>query len=201
MEHFEQIVKLIALTMGIAWASGLNLYAAVLMLGLLGATGNIQLPPELQILTQPPVLMAAAVMYVIEFFTDKIPGIDTGWDILHTFIRIPAGAILAAGAVGDVNPAVSVAAGLVGGTLAGVSHVTKAGTRTLINTSPEPFSNWVASISEDLVVLGGLWTALHHPWIFLVLLVFFVLFSVWLLPKIWHGIKKLFTVVFKRSKG
>jgi Domain of unknown function (DUF4126) len=185
------IIDTLALTMGTAWASGINLYAAVFMLGYLGATGHITLPPDLQVLTDPLVLMAAAVMYCIEFFTDKIPGVDTGWDTLHTFIRIPAGAMLAMGAVGDVSPAAELAAFLIGGSLAAQSHFLKAGSRVLINTSPEPFSNWAASITEDVAVIGGLWTALNHPVAFLIALAIFTVLAVWLLPKLWRGIKRV----------
>ena len=191
MDQLNQIISTIALTMGVGWASGLNLYAAILMLGILGATGNIVLPPELQVLANPLVILAAAIMYLVEFFADKVPGVDTGWDTIHTFIRIPAGAILAAGAVGPVNPGLAVAAALLGGAMATLSHATKAGTRVLINTSPEPFTNWTASITEDLMVIGGIWAALHHPWLFLGLLAAFVLLAIWLLPKLWKGIKKV----------
>ncbi len=185
------IIDTLALTMGAAWASGINLYAAVFMLGYLGSTGHITLPPDLQVLTDPLVLMAAAVMYCIEFFTDKIPGVDTGWDTLHTFIRVPAGAILAMGAVGDVSPAAELAAFLIGGSLAAQSHFLKAGSRVLINTSPEPFSNWAASITEDVAVIGGLWTALNHPVAFLIALAIFTVLAIWLLPKLWRGIKRV----------
>jgi hypothetical protein len=191
MEQLDQITKTIALMMGVGWASGLNLYAAILMLGILGASGNVVLPPELQVLTSPLVIVAAIIMYLVEFFADKVPGVDTGWDTIHTFIRIPAGALLAAGAVGPVNPALAVAAALLGGGMAALSHATKAGTRVLINTSPEPFTNWTASITEDVMVIGGIWVALHHPWLFLVLLTAFVLLAIWLLPKIWQGVKKV----------
>lgn len=177
--------------MGIAWASGINLYAAVVMLGLLGTTGNIDLPPDLLILQNPLVIAAAGFMYAVEFFADKVPGVDTGWDALHTFIRIPAGAVLAAGAVGDIGAGAELAALIAGGALAGATHATKAGSRALINTSPEPFTNWTASIAEDLAVLGGLWVALNHPLIFIGLLVAFILLMIWLLPKIWRGIKGL----------
>lgn len=193
MEQLNQIISTIALTMGVGWASGLNLYAAISMLGILAATGNIVLPPELMVLSNPLVIFAAVVMYLVEFFADKVPGVDSGWDALHTFIRIPAGALLAAGAVGSINPAVAVAAALLGGGMATLSHATKAGTRVLINTSPEPFTNWTASVTEDVMVFGGIWTALHHPWLFLVLLMAFVILAVWLLPRLWQGIKKVFS--------
>ena len=189
MEQLNNITSTLALSMGAAWASGINLYAAILTLGLMGATGNITLPPGLEILTDPTVLMAAGVMYFLEFFADKIPGVDTAWDGLHTFIRIPAGAMLAAAAVGDMNPAMVLAAGLMGGGLAASTHATKAGTRALINTSPEPFSNWTASITEDIAVIVGLWTALNHPTLYLVLLGLFILLMIWLLPRLWRGIK------------
>ena len=195
MEQLDQIIKTIALMMGVGWASGLNLYAAILMLGILGAAGNVVLPPELQVLASPLVIVAAAVMYLVEFFADKVPGVDTGWDTIHTFIRIPAGALLAAGAVGPVNPAVAVAAALLGGGMAALSHTTKASTRVLINTSPEPFTNWTASVTEDVMVFGGIWAALHHPWLFLLLLTAFVLLAIWLLPKIWQGIKKVWNFI------
>ncbi|HBE92814.1 MAG TPA: DUF4126 domain-containing protein [Gammaproteobacteria bacterium] len=193
------ITQTIALTMGVAWASGINLYAAILMLGYMGASGNIDLPPDLQILSDPLVMVAAGAMYGIEFFADKVPGVDTGWDALSTFIRIPAGAILAAGAVGDVGAGAQLAAAIAGGTLATGSHVTKTGTRVLINTSPEPVTNWFASVGEDVAVIAGLWTALYHPALFIVLLVLFILLSIWLLPKIWRGIKRVFSFLGRLS--
>jgi hypothetical protein len=191
MEGYETLLATLALTMGASWASGINLYAALLVLGLGGSTGNIDLPPDLQVLQDPLVIAAAGVMYFVEFFIDKTPGVDTGWDTIHTFIRIPAGAMLAAGAVGDVTPALEIAAGIMGGTMSATSHFTKAGSRALINTSPEPFSNWGASITEDILVLGGLWAALSHPLVFLCLLAVFMIFAIWLLPKIWALLRKV----------
>ena len=193
MDQLEQITALIALTMGVGWASGINLYATILMLGVMANMGNLQLPAELEILADPMVLMAAGFMYCVEFFADKVPGVDTGWDTLHTFIRIPAGAALAAGAVGDMNGAVVLAAALVGGSLSATSHALKAGGRVMINTSPEPVTNWTASVTEDLAVFGGLWAAFNYPIAFLIGLVLFVALVVWLLPKIWRGVKKVFT--------
>jgi hypothetical protein len=186
------IAQTIALTLGVAWASGINLYAAIFMLGFMGTTGNIELPPDLQVLSDPMVMLAAGFMYCVEFFADKVPGVDTGWDGIHTFIRIPAGAILAAGAVGEVGTGAQLAAMIAGGTLATGSHLTKAGSRVMINTSPEPFSNWFASVGEDVAVIAGLWAALNHPVLFLVLLGLFILLMIWLLPRIWRGIRKLF---------
>jgi hypothetical protein len=201
MQELHHITAVIALTMGVAWASGLNLYAAILTLGLLGATGNIVLPPDLQILTHPVVIMAAGFMYLIEFVADKVPGVDSGWDALHTFIRIPAGALLAAGAVGHTDPALQLAAAILGGGLAAATHATKAGTRVMINTSPEPFSNWTVSVLEDVFVILGLWTALNHPVIFLLLLVGFICLIIWMLPKLWRGIKKLFGFIGRLFGG
>ena len=195
MEQLEPVIKTIALTMGVAWASGINLYAAILVLGIMGATGNIDLPPDLMVLTDPLVIGAAGVMYVTEFFADKIPGVDTGWDTIQTFIRIPVGALLAAAAVGSVNPPVAIAAAILGGGMAASTHATKSGARVLINTSPEPFTNWAASLGEDIAVIVGLWTALYYPWLFVIFLIFFILLLVWLLPKIWKGVKTVLSLI------
>ncbi len=185
------VVETIALCMGIAWASGINLYATLAMLGILGTTGNIVLPPDLEILQHPAVIAAAGFMYCVEFFADKTPGVDSGWDAIHGFIRIPAAAVLAATAVGDVDPAIMLAAGIIGGALGATSYSVKAGGRVLINTSPEPVTNWTASVTEDLAVIGGLWAALYHPELFLAALVVFILLAIWLLPKIWRGLVML----------
>ena len=201
MSELDQIVKTLSLTMGTAWASGINLYATILVLGVLQLTGNIVLPETLTILANPLVIGAAGIMYAVEFVADKIPGVDTGWDTIHTFVRIPAGAMLAAGAVGEVNPALAVSAGLLGGGLAAGSHATKAGSRVMINASPEPFSNWIASLLEDVAVLGGLWAALYSPWVFLALLTLFILLMIWILPKIWRGVKKIFRFIFRLFGG
>ena len=201
MEHLDQIIETISLTMGSAWASGINLYATVVVLGFLGMTGNIVLPESLHLLMDPMVMLVAVILYFVEFVADKIPGVDTGWDGIHTFIRIPAGVMLAAGAVGDVTPALAVASGLVGGAMAAGSHAVKSGTRVIINTSPEPFSNWAASISEDVAVIGGIWAALHYPVLFLVLLGIFILAMIWILPKIWRGIKKVFSFICRKLEG
>jgi len=194
-----ETIQAISLALGAAWASGINLYAAILVLGYFGSTGQVTLPPELQVLQEPLVLMAAGLMYLVEFFADKIPGVDTAWDAIHSFIRIPAGALLAAGAASGISmdPGIELAAALVGGSLAAGSHFTKAGTRILINTSPEPVSNWAASFSEDLLVIAGLWTALNYPTTFLVLLVVFIILLIFLLPKLW----RLIASVFRRIGG
>lgn len=197
MENYEALLATVALMMGVSWASGINLYAVLLVLGWGGSTGHIALPAELSVLQDPLVIGAAGIMYFIEFFIDKIPGMDSMWDSIHTFIRIPAGAMLAAGAVGDVTPALEIAAGVLGGGIAATSHATKAGTRLLINTSPEPFTNWSASLMGDFLVLSGLWTALKYPEIFLILLVIFLSVAIWLLPKLWRFIKIMLSKIGK----
>jgi len=182
-------IDTIALALGVAWASGINLYATILMLGLLGATGGIVLPPELQVLAHPGVIAAAAFMYVVEFFADKVPGLDSAWDAVHTFIRIPAGAVLAAGALGPVDPGAQIAAALLGGAFSAGSHLAKASCRLAINASPEPFSNWGASLLEDVLVVAGLYAALHHPLALLGLLALFFGSAVWLLPKLFRALR------------
>jgi len=191
----DPIIQTIALTMGVAWASGINLYAAILVLGIMGSTGNITLPPDLMILTDPLIMVAAGVMYSVEFFADKIPGVDNGWDTVHTFIRIPLGALLAAAAAGDIQPSATIAVALLGGSMAASTHATKAGARMLINSSPEPFTNWFASLGEDAAVIAGLWTALHYPLFFVIFLIIFILLLIWLLPKIWKGVSRIFTMM------
>lgn len=192
-----ETIDVIALTLGVAWASGINLYAAILVLGLMGAGGYTQLPESLTVLQDPLVLMAAGVMYFVEFFADKIPGVDSGWDAIHTFIRIPAGAMLAVGAAQglEINQAAELAAALLGGSLAATSHLTKASTRLVINTSPEPMTNWTASFAEDIAVIGGLWAALNYPLAFIAFVVLFVLLAVWLLPKLWRTIKDIVATI------
>lgn len=192
MEEYNHLISLIALSMGTAWASGINLYATIVMLGWMGATGNIDLPPGLDALSNPMVIGTAGLMYCVEFFADKIPGVDSGWDVLHTFVRVPAGAILAAGAVGDVSSGAEIASAILGGGMALTTHSLKSGTRVLINTSPEPVSNWTASVSEDVAVVTGLWAALNHPTLFVAFLIVFIVLMIWLLPKLWQGIKYVF---------
>ena len=201
MDELNQVIQTISLSMGAAWGSGINLYATLLTLGIMGATGNMTLPPDLQIMTNPLVIGAAGLMFAVEFVADKMPGVDTGWDSIHTFVRIPAGAMLAAGSLGDVNTAVTISAAILGGTVAAGSHATKAGSRVMINTSPEPFTNWFASLGEDIAVIAGVWAALTHPYIFLVFLVLFIVLVVWLLPKLWRGIKKVFSVLGRLFTG
>jgi hypothetical protein len=181
-----------ALAGGLSWASGLRLYMTIFMAGLLGRLGWLQLPSSLEVLESPWVLGVSGLLLVVEFLADKMPGIDSAWDAVHTFIRIPAGAILSVAALGQMDPAWAAVAALLGGTLAASAHFTKAGSRALINTSPEPFSNWAASFSEEAVVAGGLWAAFFHPWLWFVLLALFLLLALWLMPKLWRGMRWLF---------
>src|SRR5664279_1442778 len=170
----------VALAGGMAWASGMRLYAVLFAAGLRGRLGYLQLPSTLQVLENPWVLGLAAILLLVEFLADKIPVVDSLWDGVQTFIRIPAGALLAALALGDHDPALMVAAGLLGGTLTAGTHAMKAGSRALINTSPEPFSNIVTSLGEDALVTSGLAVAIFHPLLFLILLGLFVLLMIWL---------------------
>lgn len=195
MDAYQSLIATLALTMGTAWTAGINLYATIAVLGTLGLTGNMVLPEQLLLLQNPMVIGAAALMYLVEFFVDKTPGVDTGWDTIHSFIRIPAGVMLAAGAVGDVNSAMVISAGILGGGIAATTHSIKAGTRVLINTSPEPVSNWTASIAEDIAVFGGIFAMLNYPLAFLIFLAAFILAAIWVLPKIWTGVKVVFQTV------
>ena len=188
MDHFDTW-QLIALATALGWASGIRLYAVLFIVGAVGYAGWFDLPQHLQVLAHPMVLAASGFMVLVEFFADKIPGIDTVWDLAHTVIRIPAGAALAAGVFGDSPPAWTLAAAIVGGTLAAGSHFTKAGTRAVINTSPEPVSNWAASFAEDLFAGGLVYLALAYPLAALAVVAIGAGISIWLLPKLWRFIR------------
>jgi hypothetical protein len=187
----------VAIALGAGWASGLNAYAAVLILGGAQLFGLVTLPHDLQALASPWVLGVTAILFALNFLADKIPLVDSVNDMLQTVVRVPAGALLAYGAAGQLSPEVAVIAGLLGGTLAAGSHVAKTGTRALINTSPEPFSNIAASLTEDAAVFGGLTLALTHPITFLCLLAAFVALLVWLLPRL----VRLAMASFRRLTG
>lgn len=185
------MLESIALGAGLSWGSGLRLYLTVFCAGMAARLGWMHLPPSLEVLASPWVLAAAGVLAAIEFFADKIPFVDSAWDAVHTFIRIPAGIMLAAGALGQMDPTVTVLAGLAGGALAGTAHLAKAGSRALINTSPEPFSNVAASAGEDVSTVGGLALAFFLPVVFLVMLLLFVVVAWWWLPRVWRGWRSL----------
>jgi hypothetical protein len=198
MNEWETL-QTVALASLLAWASGLRLYLVVFILGLAARFQYLTLPPGLHVLSHDFVIAAAGILLALEFLADKFPGLDSAWDALHTFIRIPAGALLAAGATGDTLSALTVAAGLLGGTITAGTHFTKAGSRAALNTSPEPFTNWTASFTEDAMVLGGVWLALFHPIVFIVLLVAFLLFIAWLLPKLWRFVRRILAVLRPRG--
>ncbi len=180
----------LALAAGLGWTSGIRLYATVFFLGLLQYSGQYVLPPSLAILAHPWVIGVSGLLFVTEFLADKVPGFDSLWDAVHTFIRIPGGALLAAAAVIDADPGLALAAGLLGGTLAASAHLTKAGSRALINLSPEPVSNWLASVTEDVLSLGALWAMLKFPLLLLVLVGILTLACALLLPRLWRGIRR-----------
>jgi len=183
--------QLVALAAALGFASGLRLYAVLFIVGGAGYMGWIDLPAGLAVLAHPLVLAASGFMCFVEFFADKIPGVDSLWDVVHTLVRIPAGAALAASVFGDSSSAMMIAAAILGGTLAAGSHFTKAGSRAVLNMSPEPFSNWSASLAEDVAVGGLLWLALAHPLAAAALLVLLVLLVIWLLPKVWRMVRRV----------
>jgi hypothetical protein len=184
-------MQLIALAAALGWASGIRLYAVLFIVGAVGFAGWFEIPEHLRVLSHPMVLGASGFMVVAEFFADKIPGFDSVWDVVHTVIRIPAGAALAASVFGDSPPAWVLASAILGGTLAAGSHFTKAGARLAINTSPEPVSNWAASFGEDLLVGALLYLALAHPVALLIVLALLIALSAWLLPKLWRFIRAM----------
>jgi hypothetical protein len=187
------MIHTIAIGAGLAWASGMRLYAVMFAAGLLASLGVVTLPGDLTVLSHPLVLTASGVMFFIEFFADKIPGVDSLWDAVHTFIRIPAGAILAAASLGvHADPALVLAAGILGGTLASSSHFAKAGSRALINTSPEPFSNWAASFFEDGLTGLMLWLVFSHAWVGLAVLALMLVLSFLLIRGVWRFLAGMF---------
>ncbi|SUA75610.1 Uncharacterised protein [Pandoraea pnomenusa] len=185
------MLESIALGAGLSWGSGLRLYLTVFCAGMAARLGWLHLPPSLEVLASTWVIASAGVLAAIEFFADKIPFVDSAWDAIHTFIRIPAGIVLGAAALGQMDPTVTVLAGLAGGALAGTAHLAKAGSRALINTSPEPFSNVAASAGEDVSTVGGLALAFFLPAVFLVMLLVFVVLAWWWLPRVWRGWRSL----------
>jgi len=183
--------QLVGLAAALGIASGLRLYAVLFIVGAAGYLGLLTLPHGLATLSHPLVLAASGFMCFVEFFADKVPGVDSLWDVVHTLIRIPAGAALAAAVFGDSSQAMMLAAAILGGTLAAGSHFTKAGSRALINTSPEPFSNWGASLTEDVAVGGLLWLAIAHPLAAGIVVLALIALMVWLLPKAWRAARRI----------
>lgn len=184
-----ELISNLALAGGLSWASGLRLYITVFAVGMMNKFGYIQLPATLDILSNPIVIAVAGLLAMIEFLADKIPYVDTMWDSIQTFIRIPAGALLAMGAINTSDPVIATIAALLGGSLAGATHATKAGSRALINTSPEPVSNIAASFGEESALITGGWLMFAHPAVFIGILCGFIVLLFWLLPKVWRGVK------------
>jgi hypothetical protein len=196
MQTFD-IPQLIALATVLGFASGIRLYAVLLIAGLVGYAGWVELPGGLVILQHPWVLAASGAMFVVEFFADKIPGVDTVWDSIQTFVRIPAGAALAAGVFGGMDNAVwTTVAAIVGGSLAATSHFTKAGTRAAANTSPEPFSNIGLSVVEDVGTAGLMWLVLSYPLIALGVVFVLLMLALWLLPKLMRFLARIVRKLF-----
>lgn len=181
----------LSMAMGSAWLSGINLYATVLTLGLMERFGGVKLPGGMNVVGDWWVIGAAAVLYLVEFVADKIPAVDSAWDAVHTFIRVPAGAILAATAFADFNPIVSAVALLVGGSLALGSHGTKAVTRLAANTSPEPVSNIGLSLLEDIIAFGSSFLMVFFPVAILVVVIIFVIVAIWIVPKIIRALRRM----------
>ncbi len=174
------LIATLGRTLGFSFAAGVNLYATVAILGLASRYGWVSLPPQFQVFNNDLIIGAALIMYVVEFFADKIPLLDSAWDMVHTAIRPIGGAVIAVSTLGDASPATEGLVALLGGTVAASSHLTKTSTRAVANTSPEPFSNWILSLGEDLFVVGLGYLALQYPVaalvVALVLLVLIVIF-------------------------
>jgi len=181
----------LAIAAALAWGAGLRAYAVIFAVGMAGALGWVDLPGHLEVLQHPVVIAASGLMTLVEFGADKIPWLDSIWDAVHSFVRIPAGAALAAMAFGDSSNAVMVAAGILGGSLAAAMYTAKAGARAAINMSPEPFSNWGASLTEDALVPLGLWLAIAHPIAFFLLLAACLAAAVVLTRLLWRGLRRL----------
>ena len=188
MEWFSTI----SLALGSAWTSGINLYATVTVLGLLQKFSAIKLPGGLEVLDNWWIIGIAGGLYLVEFVADKVPYIDSVWDVIHTFIRVPAGAVVAYAATSETEPAVMIGATLLGGGLALSSHGTKAALRAGANMSPEPVSNWVLSIVEDIIAVVGTILAVIAPILIAIVLVIFVIFFLWFAPKVFRAISRLF---------
>lgn len=185
----------LSLALGTAWTSGINLYATVTVLGLLQKFGATKLPGGLDVLDNWWIIGVAGFLYAIEFFADKIPYVDSVWDVIHTFIRVPAGAVVAYAATNEMDAGVSVVAGLLGGGLALSSHGTKAALRATANVSPEPVSNWALSFIEDGIAIIASFLAVFAPVLIAIVLVIFLVFFVWFMPKFIRALRKIFSGV------
>jgi len=187
MEWFSTLT----LALGSAWTSGINLYATVTVLGVIQKFTSIELPGGLDVLDNWWIIGVAGGLYAVEFVADKVPYVDSVWDVIHTFIRVPAGAIIAYSATTSMDPAIIISATLIGGGLALSSHGTKAAVRGVANMSPEPISNWTLSIGEDIVAFAGVLLAVLAPVVIAILLVMFGLGFLWFAPKVFRAIKRM----------
>ena len=185
------MIQVLGLALGAAWTSGINLYATVAVLGLLQHYGLAQLPGALHVLDNWIIIGVALFLYVVEFVADKVPYVDTVWDAVHTFIRVPAGAVIAAAATSELNPTVEVIALLVGGGLALSTHGTKATARAAVNASPEPVTNWALSLAEDVIAIGAALLAALYPVAILVVILIFLLILAWILPKVVRRVRRM----------
>ncbi len=187
-----EFVNSLGVLMGGSWASGVNLYLTTASLGFAHRMGWITLPGNMESLANPLVIGAAVLIYAVEFFADKIPFVDSAWDSVHTFIRPAGGMALGYMAMADVGPAIQYPVAVLTGSIALDSHLTKATSRAAINTSPEPITNSVASVTEDIGVIGARYLIIKHPVVMTVLVILFILFSVWFLKKMFRFLKRLF---------
>ncbi len=197
MEWFSTI----SLALGSAWTSGINLYATVTVLGLLQKFGAAKLPGGLDVLDNWGIIGVAGFLYLVEFFADKIPYVDNVWDVIHTFIRVPAGVIVAYAATYELDPGIYIPAALVGGGLAFSSHGTKAALRAGANLSPEPVSNWILSTVEDVIAFVGTLLAVFAPVIIAIVLVVFVVFFLWFFPKVVRRLRRMFRTASAFVRG
>jgi len=177
--------------LGGSWASGVNLYLTIAGLGIMDKLGILSLPGDLDVISNPLIIAVAILLYAVEFFADKIPLVDSAWDSVHTFIRPLGGAALSYMAMADIGPVAQIPAALLSGTVAMDSHLTKATTRAAINTSPEPITNSIASVSEDALVVGALWMIVNHPVITGLLVILFIAFSIWFLKMMFRFVRKI----------
>ncbi len=191
MEWFSTL----SLALGSAWTAGINLYATVTVLGLLQKFGFTHLPGGLNVLDNWWIIGIAGFLYIIEFFADKIPYVDSVWDVVHTFIRVPAGAIVAYAATNQTDASMQTIATLLGGGLAFSSHGTKAAVRAGANLSPEPVSNWVLSLVEDVIAFVGVILAVFAPILITLVLMVFLIFFVWFAPKIFRAVRRIFNAI------
>ncbi len=195
----QNLIGQIGVLLGSSWASGVNLYLTVAGLGIAQRVGAIDLPGDMSVLSHPLIITASVLMFAVEFFADKIPGLDSFWDSVHTAIRPVGAAAMGFMAMTEIGPIGQIPVALMMGAVSADSHLTKATTRLAINTSPEPVTNSIASITEDSLVLGALYLVIKHPVIAGICVVLFILFSIWFLKVMFRFVKKLFKI-FSGSK-